>query len=119
MLQDVQQRRAAGDILTITEIERASCLFTFQFFRALSFNSLTSTKNWEEISDEMKIDNDECEEDDHNDNEEEEKDDKEEEEEIKEERDDKGLGKDIHNKAFQYPQKPKEHTKAVKEYDWG
>ncbi|KAH7831493.1 uncharacterized protein MONOS_16496 [Monocercomonoides exilis] len=117
MLQDAQKRRAAGDILTITEIERASCLFTFQFFSTFSFNSCTSTKNREEISDEMKVDHDEGE-DDHNDNEEEEKDDKEEEE-IKEERDDKGLGKDIHNKAFQYPQKPKEHTKAVKEYDWG
>ncbi|KAH7815148.1 uncharacterized protein MONOS_12830 [Monocercomonoides exilis] len=41
------------------------------------------------------------------------------EEEEEEETDYKGLGKGIHNKAFQCPQNPKEHTKAVKKYDWG
>ncbi|KAH7829038.1 uncharacterized protein MONOS_15788 [Monocercomonoides exilis] len=51
--------------------------------------------------------------DDDDDNEKEEKGEKE------EETNNKGLGKDTYNKAFPYTQKPKEHTKAVKKYDWG
>ncbi|KAH7831279.1 uncharacterized protein MONOS_11208 [Monocercomonoides exilis] len=36
------------------------------------------------------------------------------EEEVEEERDNKGLRKGTHNKVFQYPQKPKEYKKTVK-----
>ncbi|KAH7832703.1 uncharacterized protein MONOS_10933 [Monocercomonoides exilis] len=65
----------------------------------------------------MKIDDYKGEEDDDNDNEEKEKEKEKEEEETKEERDNRCLGKDTHNKAFPYPQKPKIriHQKQLKE----